>query len=213
MNVHGPAGKGWSEDQVVKKGVLGLAMLVAAGAVSPPLGAQIGYGYEGYEFLKAVREGKGAKATEMVDAAGSAIINFRGQDGDSALHIVTRERNYNWVGFLLQKGADPNLSGRDGDTPLIIAARLGFEQGATRLLDKGADIDKANKLGETALIAAVQQRHPDLVRLLLSRGADPGKTDRVGYTARDYAKRETRVPELLRLIETVKPSGAAKLKL
>ena len=197
----------------MKKAALALAFSIAAAGMSAPLAAQIGYGYDGPLFLKAVRDGDGAKVIEMVEAQGSTVINYRGDDGDSALHIVTRLRSNNWVGYLLSKGADPNIAGRGGDTPLIVASRIGFEEGVTRLLSKGASIDKANKLGETPLIAAVQQRQPEMVKLLLSSGADAGKTDRVGYTARDYAKRETRVPELLRLIETVKPSGAAKLKL
>ena len=186
---------------------VGLSLGVAAPAM-----AQIGFGYEGPQFLKAVRDGDGAKATELADSSGPGVINYRGTDGDAAIHAVTRLRNQSWMGFLLQKGADVDLAGRDGDTPLIIAARNGFKDGAERLLAQGAKIDKANKLGETALIAAVQQRQPAMVRLLLAKGADPAKTDRVGYTARDYAKRETRFPELLKLIETVKPSGAAKLK-
>ena len=188
-------------------GAIGMTLGLAAPAV-----AQIGFGYEGMQFLKAVREGDGAKATEVADSSGPSVINYRGDDGDAALHIVTRFRSNNWIGYMLQKGADPNLPGRDGDTPLIIAARTGFIDGAERLLSKGAKIDKANKLGETPLIAAVQQRQPKMVKLLLEKGADAAKTDRVGKTARDYAKRETRFPDLLRLIETVKPSGAAKLK-
>ena len=189
------------------------AAIGAALGVAAPAVAQIGFGYDGAQFLRAVRDGDGAKATELADSSGPGVINYRGDDGDSALHIVTRARSTNWIGYLLQKGADPNLAGRDGDTPLIIAVRTGFADGAERLLSGGANINKANKLGETPLIAAVQQRQPAMVRLLLSKGADPAKTDRVGYTARDYAKRETRFPDLLRLIETVKPTGAAKLKL
>ena len=193
------------------------ALVALAAGAAAPLAAQVagsvGYGYAGPQFLKAVRDGDGAKATELADSSGPSVINFRGNDGDAALHVVTRLRSYNWIGYLLQKGADPNLAGRDGDTPLVIAARNGFVDGAERLLDRGANINKGNRLGETPLIAAVQQRQPAMVKLLLAKGADPAKTDRVGYTARDYAKRETRFPELLRLIETVKPSGAEKLKL
>jgi uncharacterized protein len=202
-----------NEGRYVKKAALALVFSAAIAGVCTPVAAQIGYGYKGAQFLKAVRDGDGVKATEFAEAEGSTVINYRGDDGDAALHVVTRRRNNNWVGFLLSKGADPNIAGRDGDTPLILAARTGFEEGASRLISKGAQIDKQNKLGETPLIAAVQQRQTNMVRLLLTSGANPNKTDRVGYSARDYAKRETRVPELLRLIDTVKPAGAAKLKL
>lgn len=194
----------------------GMWIAAAAGlllGVTAPTAAQIGFGYDGPKFLDAVREGDGAKATELADSSGPSVINYRGDDGDAALHIVTRMRSVNWMGYLIQKGADPNLAGRDGDTPLILAARGGFVEGAERLIARGANIDKANKLGETPLIAAVQQRQAAVVRLLLEKGANPARTDRVGYTARDYARRETRFPELLRLLDSVKPQGAAKLKL
>ena len=73
----------------------------------------------------------------------------------------------------------------------------------------GALVDKANRLGETALIVAVQQRQPAIVSTLLKLGANPDKTDHAaGYSARDYAKRDTRSRELLKLIETVKSQKA-----
>jgi hypothetical protein len=46
-----------------------------------------------------------------------------------------------------------------------------------------------------------------IVRSLLNAGADPDKTDSVaGYSARDYAKRDSRTPQLLKLIEAKKPT-------
>ena len=60
----------------------------------------------------------------------------------------------------------------------------------------------------TALIIAVQNRNTRLVRRLLQSGANPDKADHAaGYSARDYAKRDNRVRELLRLIETAKPAA------
>jgi ankyrin repeat protein len=187
---------------------MGLAATLAAATAAT---AQVGFGYDGIKFLQAVREGDGAKATQLAESSGPAVVNYRGTDGDAGIHIAARLRSYNWLGYLLQKGADPNLAGRNGETALIIASRIGFPEGAEKLLREGADINRQDKLGETALIAAVQQRQPRMVELLLRKGADPAKQDRVGNTARDYAKRETRYPELLRLIDSVKPSGASKL--
>ena len=69
----------------------------------------------------------------------------------------------------------------------------------------GANVDVGNRRGETALIVAVQQRQPQIVEMLLRAGANPDKADfAAGYTARDYAKRDSRSKELIRLIETVK---------
>jgi len=68
-----------------------------------------------------------------------------------------------------------------------------------------AEVDKPNRQGETALIVAVQQRQAAIVSTLLKLGANPDKRDHAaGYSARDYAKRDSRTKDMLKLIETVK---------
>ena len=181
-----------------------LAMALAIASLAAPASAQM-QGSEGEAFLKAVEEGDGATAIPLAEVPGSHVVNYRGYVGDTALHIATRKRELEWVGFLLTKGADPNIGDAQGDTPLIIAARIGFDNAADYMLRMGAKPDTANRRGETALIVAVQQRRPDIVKLLLQAGANPDKTDHAaGYSARDYAKRDTRNRELLKLIETVR---------
>jgi ankyrin repeat protein len=163
---------------------------------------------DGEAFLKAIKDEDVNKALELANQPGSRVASYRGYNGDTALHIVTRTRELDWVGFLLNKGADPNVGDANGDTPLIISAGMGFEEAAGYMLAKGARVDAINRRGETALAVAVQQRHPRMVELLLKAGANPDKPDRVsGYTPREYAKRDTRNPQLLKLIETVKPTA------
>jgi len=181
----------------------GLAIALALSA-APSLAQSVNQGSEGEAFLKALEERDNNKALPMVQAPDSRVVNYRGYNGNTGLHVVTRERQLDWVGYLLTKGADPEIGDSKGDTPLIIASRIGFEEGAQFLLRYKANVDATNRLGETALIVAVQQRRPRMVELLLKAGASPDKTDRAaGYSARDYAKRDTRNRELLRLIETV----------
>ena len=115
-----------------------------------------------------------------------------------------------WTGYLLNKGADPNLPGKDGDTPLIAAARVGFEQAADWLVRLGAKVDSTNRMGETPLIIAVQQREVPMVRLFLDAGANPDRSDAAaGYSARDYAARDPRARDILKLIDDKKPKSAA----
>ena len=180
----------------------GLFLAIAGLATSAP--AQL-TGSEGEKFLKAVTERDNAAAVPMLEQPGSRLVNYRGYDGDTALHITTRNRELSWVGYLLTKGANPDIGDRNGDTPLIIAARIGFEEAADYLLRYKANVDATNRRGETALIVAVQQKRPRLIEQLMKAGADPDKTDHAaGYSARDYAKRDTRNRELLKLIETTK---------
>ena len=138
-----------------RKTLVGLA-LVAAIAGATPATAQIGGGTKGEAFLTAVREIDGNKATELLDGQGSTVLSYRGAKGETALNIVARRRDSTWLGFLLGRGADPNVGDDRGETPLIIAARLGWDDGATILLGRGAAVDRANRLGETPLIVAVQ---------------------------------------------------------
>jgi uncharacterized protein len=197
--------RGWGE----MKRLAAVALAMALGAMSLGIGATAAaaqqFGSDGYNFLKAVEERDANKAIELVTAKGSTVINYRGDKGDAALHVVMRQREIPWANYLLQNGADPNIQASNGDTPLITAARIGFSEGALVLLGRGARVDAANRQGETALIVAVQQRHPALVKLLLEKGANPDKQDTAaGYSARDYAKRDIRSAAILKLIETSK---------
>lgn len=175
--------------------LMSLAMPVAAQVSTSP----------GYSFLQAVRERDGGKASELIAKPGSNVVNYRDDRGDAGLHLVVAQRDLTWLRFLLGKGADADIANRDGDTPLILASRIGFAEGAELLLSRGAEVDRANRRGETALIIAVQQRNLPLVRLLAERGANSNKTDNAtGRSARDYAKMDSRGPEMLRLMDAAK---------
>jgi ankyrin repeat protein len=190
--------------------IVGAAVLTA---VAVPASAQMmGPGYQGLALIEAVKNRDGDKAQQILgDNPPPAIVNARDADNNSALAIAIAARDPEWTGYLLNKGADPDLVGdKAGDTPLIIASRIGFEQAVQWLLGMGAKVNAANRMGETALIAAVQQRQVPIVRMLLNAGADPDKTDTAqGYSAREYAERDTRSREILQLINAKKPKPAA----
>ena len=162
-------------------------------------------GYDGVRFVDAVREGKNNEALDLLRTA-PTLVNARDGNGETALYAAVAGRDAGWTGHLLQQGADPNLATKSGDTPLIAAARIGFVDAAEALILNGAKVDEANRMGETPLIIAVQQRSSRMVKLLLDQGADPDRTDSAaGLSARDYAERDTRSRNLIRLIEAKKP--------
>jgi ankyrin repeat protein len=191
----------------------GIATLAAAAfaIVSVPAAAQLGIGFESLDFVKAVKDRDGDKATQLLnEKPASTLVNARDGDGNTALIIAIARKDPEWTGFLLNKGADPNLGGKAGDTPLIVAARYGFGDAVEWLLSLGAKVDGTNRMGETALITAVQQRQTPVVRQLLEAGADPDKADHAaGYSARDYAQRDTRSRDILQLIQAKKPKTAS----
>lgn len=184
---------------------LKLILAAVCMAAPSPLFAQFPNSSDGETLIKAVREDDGSAASALIEAPGSRVVNYRSYEGDTALHIVTKRRDLTWVKYLLGRKADPNIGDKDGDTPLMLASRIGFTEAAEYMVLVGANVDLANRRGETALIVAVQARQPKIVEMLLEAGANPDKSDHAaGLSARDYAKRDSRNPGLLKLIETTK---------
>jgi ankyrin repeat protein len=189
---------------------LGFAVLLAASLAGSPVTAQSTLS-PGDQLVDAVKKSDGNKALDLLSSSPKGIVNTKDGDGNPGLIIAISRSDEQWTGFLLNKGADPNLAGKGGDTPLIAAARVGFEPAVEWLIGLGARVDADNKMGETPLIVAVQRRNLPIVRLLLNQGANPDKTDSAaGYSARDYATRDARARDILKLIEEKKPKPPAK---
>jgi len=194
-----------------------LLPIAVAAALAVPVSAQ--NFSESFTFLKAVRERDGAKVQEIVGNPSSGAINARDPaTGEGALHIVVRQRNLQYLAFLLGRGARPDLQAEDGTTPLALAAQLGWLEGAGQLVARGARIDLPNNRGETPLILAVQARQlPSedrlaMIRLLISRGADPNRQDSfAGYSALDYARQDRRDTDVVAALEAKR--GAAQSEL
>ena len=163
---------------------------------------------DSYNFLKAVRDRDGNKATDLLSKPGTVIIDTRDvSTGETALHIVIKRRDATWLAFLLARGAKADIRDSGGNTPLIAATQIGFVEAADLLLKRRAQVDATNGQGETALILAVQRRDLAMVRLLLAAGANPARTDRAaGMSALDYARRDPRAAVILKLLEETKPA-------
>lgn len=183
--------------------------VAAACLTASPVAAQFS---DSYNFLKSIRERKGEETEKFLAEPGTVIINTRdGTTGETALHIVIQRRDSTWLGYLLQKGANPNLADKKGTTPLMLATQLGYVDGIDTLVKKKAAVDQSNRSGETALILAVQLRNSEAVRALLKAGANPDKKDsRAGYSARDYAKQDGRASAIAAIIESSKPANGKK---
>ncbi len=163
----------------------------------------------GYRFLEAVKKADGGEVTRLLGEPGQVVNSRDRSTGETALHVVTRAKNADWIAFLLYRGANANLGDHDGTTPLMLAVMLDFPAGVDRLLTGGARVDEANNRGETPLIRAVQLHKPQMVRRLVAAGADPNRADSVaGLSARDYALQEGRNGELVALLDDApKPAG------
>lgn len=158
---------------------------VLALALAVPAAAQ--FQSEGYQFLEAVKDRDGDKATDMLSKPGTQLVNTRDiTSGDTGLHVVVARSDALWIRFLLQRGADPNIRNKKGVSPLQLATAMGFTEGVEALVKGGALINVSDQTGETPLIAAVHARNVQMVRLLLEKGADPDHNDNSGRSARTY---------------------------
>jgi ankyrin repeat protein len=180
-----------------------LVVAAAVSALMVPSTASAQFS-DSYNFLQGVRDRDFAKVQEIIEQPSSIVINVRDRgSGDAALHIVTRERDTQWVLYLLRNRANPNIRDREGNTALHIAARIGFGEAVRFLNIVNADVDARNNRGETPLVIAVQSRHAAVVRQLVDAGANPDIADSViGRSARDYAARDSRSAEILTILES-----------
>jgi uncharacterized protein len=190
----------------------GFAFFLAVALIGSPVAGQA-LANAGDDLVKAVREKDADKAIQVLSSHPHGIVDAKDGAGNTGLIVALSRSDEQWTGFMLNKGADPNLAGKAGDTPLIAAARVGFEQGAEWLIALGAKVNAPNRMGETPLILAVEGRNLPIVRMLLTHGADPDKTDSVaGFSAREYAQRDPRAREILNFINQEKPRTASAAK-
>ncbi len=186
-----------------------VVVAVAALAAPVPLQAQFS---DSFNFLKAVKDRDGTKVTEFLNKPGSGAVIVNTRDattGETALHIVAAGRDATWLGFLLQRGASPDIRDGRGNTALLVATQLGWVDGIQTLLSRRAGVDVTNASGETPLIRAVQNRDLASVRLLLAAGANPNKPDNAaGLSAKEYATRDARAAAILKEINEAKPVAA-----
>jgi ankyrin repeat protein len=184
---------------------LGSALVAAALATALAAGAAAQSKPESESLLEAIQEQRGTDVIDIVTRKGRTIVNSRGYSGATPLTLAMRQRASQFVNFLLQNGADPNLPEKGGDTALMIAARGGNLEGVTTMLLVGATVDATNRQGETALIIAVQNHQSAVARKLLEAGASATRTDSAsGLSARDYAVRDRRSSDILRMIDSIK---------
>lgn len=186
------------------RGSIVAVAMVAATTMAAPAAAQFS---DAYKFIKAVKDKDLNGANKLLTGGNSTIVNVRDSaTGDTALGMVVRRRDMDWIRFLYFKGADVNLTGTDGSTPLLLAATQGYTEAVEMLLEMKARPDIKNRQGETALIKAVQARDLASVKALLEAGANPDQTDNTGVSARTYAVADARGGPVARLLKDL-PAG------
>lgn len=128
----------------------------------------------------AAANGQTALARLLLDKG--ADINFRTDDGATALHDAAFRGHAETVELLLRRKADVNARrtagdrlahrGEKGETPLHDAAQRGHEAVVQLLLAGGADVNARTDLGRTPLHMAPAKGSGAIVKRLVDGGAD-----------------------------------------
>lgn len=107
-------------------------------------------------------------------------INYKDQDGNTALIYAVKNGDINAVNYLLLKGADPNIINNLQQTSLILAVD---RDNLSNVLDKSYSSK------ELELLFKSDNNYP-IVRSLLIKGANPNVKDHLGksplYLAAEY---------------------------
>ncbi|KAI8463004.1 MAG: hypothetical protein J3K34DRAFT_159942, partial [Monoraphidium minutum] len=119
-----------------------------------------------------------------------AVLQGRGAEQRTALHLAAAEGDANMLRLLLQHGADVAAMDAAGEVPLIVAARQGHLAVVRELLagpGRRGLLRSMSKDGSTALHAAAAAGQGEVVSLLLEVGAPMDVRDRAGRTPLDLA--------------------------
>jgi predicted alpha/beta superfamily hydrolase len=112
-------------------------------------------------------------------------VNAIGDDGGSPLNWAAHHDNVEFIGKMLDKGANPDARNQWGMTSLHTAAWRGCVNIARLMLDRGADPEIRTNEGWTVLHMAYRSGHQEVIDLLLERGARTDVKDNEGRTPRE----------------------------
>lgn len=113
-----------------------------------------------------------------------ANINFRDNQGRTALMIATYNNNFETSKMLIQTGADVNILDNLKNNPFLYAGAEGYIDILKLTIKANANVSLLNRYGGTALIPASEHGYVDVVKLLLEETAtDVNLINNLGWTA------------------------------
>ena len=125
-----------------------------------------------FSFLKKLRSKDDRSKVLIIQYIHSLVedrnfkINFKNNNGNTALIYASNGNFTGIVELLLNKGADPNIQDNNGNTALMYASDSGFINIVKLLLNKGADPNIQDNNGNPAHKRAFQKNHYNIFTIL-----------------------------------------------
>lgn len=115
-------------------------------------------------LLKAISNNQQDMAAKLLDKQLS--VNWKNDQGKTALHIAARQGNKDIAGLLFKHGAYPDPQDNSGLTPLMEASEKGSLDLARYLVSMGADPKLNDRQGRSAIVIAQNKGYGNLAKYL-----------------------------------------------
>ncbi len=134
-----------------------------------------------YALILAATRGEKDKVLDLLEKG--ADINYKNNNGFTALMNASIKGHTDVVRLLLEKGANVNHKNNNNDTALTRASSEGNIDIVRSLLENGAKVNEKDKSSCTALMKASTRGHIEIAKLLLEKGATVNDISVYGETA------------------------------
>ncbi|RDH84503.1 MAG: hypothetical protein DIZ80_03215 [endosymbiont of Galathealinum brachiosum] len=109
-------------------------------------------------------------------------VNGVNEDGDSLLHLASKNGNAKLTELLIDKGVAPDASGNNKYTALHYAVISDDKEVFKMLLEAGANVNIKDEYSETPVTLSLNKDRMEFVHLLIKHGADLKVKDIEGFT-------------------------------
>ena len=154
-------------------------------------------------FLKAAEKGKTKICTQLHAVHGSELLEYKDEDGYTAIHRAAYNGHTEVIEKLIQFGANVTAKTNDNWQPLHCASKWDQVDVASLLLQNGADINAQTQGGQTPLhlVSSNRESHQTMELLLMHPNVDPSIKNNLGETAYDIAARSCAHAGMFEIVE------------
>ena len=135
-------------------------------------------------------------------------INYRDENGLSALHYSCDEGHLKIVKLLLDAKCDPNIKNNEKETPLHLASKRGYFDICKILIENGAILNQYNSENNSPIHYACMNNHVELIKYFLTKDLEVDSKNTYGKTAIDLTKNK----EIKELINNYIKAKEKKIK-